>query len=465
MGYVALELGMDWYSFVPVIILALTLLIMRFEYTMFAVALLTPFSIFVQYQVFSLAIPTEPILILATCIFLFELSLKYKIPVEFYKHPVSKWILFSLIWIAISMVFSTDFVVSVKHLIARLWFVIPCYFMMLVIFRDSKKILWFIACYGLALSIIIVITTIKYALTGFDYTFAHYIMTPFYNDHTAYGATIGLFMPISFYYLLAKKTLYDNVCLRILFGFICLCLLIGFVFSYARATWLSVAVALGVLVIVKLKITKKVILTTGIIGILLLLVAGPTIKNKMSENSQDSSGNIAEHIQSISNISTDASNTERLNRWACALQMTKNRPIFGYGFGTYQFEYGKFQKSKDLTIISTNEGTLGNAHSEYLGPLCETGILGFVTIIMIFIYTTYIGIRAYYRIKNRDSANLILFLTISVITYYVHGIMNNFLDTDKLAVPFWAITSMIVALDVNSEKLKVITNDIKKENI
>jgi len=189
----------------------------------------------------------------------------------------------------------------------------------------------------------------------------------------------------------------------------------------------------------------------------------------MSENSQDSSGNISEHIQSMSNISTDASNTERLNRWACALQMAKERPLVGWGFGTYQFEYGRFQKSKDLTIISTNEGTLGNAHSEYLGPLCETGVFGMITMMMIFGFTIYIGIRSYYRIKDRDLANLCLLITISLITYYIHGVMNNFLDTDKLAIPFWAMTSMVVALDLYSLKQgkeeKLINNTKKEKNI
>lgn len=162
-----------------------------------------------------------------------------------------------------------------------------------------------------------------------------------------------------------------------------------FVFSYARATWISIVLAGGILLLIKLKLKKRTLISLGILGALLIVLSWNFIIGKMSENSQDSSGNISEHIQSMSNISTDASNTERLNRWACALQMTKERPLVGWGFGTYQFEYGRFQKSKDLTIISTNEGTLGNAHSEYLGPLCETGILGMLTMMMIFGATIY----------------------------------------------------------------------------
>ena len=66
----------------------------------------------------------------------------------------------------------------------------------------------------------------------------------------------------------------------------------------------------------------------------------------MSRNSQDSSGKLVEHLQSISNISTDASNVERLNRWVSAFGMIKEKPLVGWGPGTYQFEYAPFQKGK-----------------------------------------------------------------------------------------------------------------------
>ena len=88
----------------------------------------------------------------------------------------------------------------------------------------------------------------------------------------------------------------------------------------------------------------------------------------------------------MSNISTDASNLERLNRWSCALQMFQEKPFLGFGPGTYQFLYAPYQKSSMKTVISTNFGEKGNAHSEYLGPLSEQGFLGaiFVFVLVLF---------------------------------------------------------------------------------
>ena len=90
-----------------------------------------------------------------------------------------------------------------------------------------------------------------------------------------------------------------------------------------------------------------------------------------------------EKIQSAANVTTDASNLERINRWDCAYQMFKKKPVLGFGPGTYAFEYAPFQDPENLTIISTNFGDMGNAHSEYLSALSESGIIGLLLFISI----------------------------------------------------------------------------------
>jgi len=37
---------------------------------------------------------------------------------------------------------------------------------------------------------------------------------------------------------------------------------------------------------------------------------------------------------------------------------------------------------------------------------------------------------------------------IGLTSYYFHGLLNNFLDTDKISVLFWGYTAMLVAMDV-----------------
>jgi hypothetical protein len=58
----------------------------------------------------------------------------------------------------------------------------------------------------------------------------------------------------------------------------------------------------------------------------------------------------------------------------------------------------------------------------------------------------------YHRIpEGRDKAMLLAVL-LGLVTYFTHGILNNFLDTDKASVPFWAFLAIITALDVRYKK-------------
>ncbi len=169
---------------------------------------------------------------------------------------------------------------------------------------------------------------------------------------------------------------------------------------------------------------------------------------KLNKNKQDSSTDFVEHVQSISNISTDASNLERLNRWASAFKLFQERPIVGWGPGTYQFVYAPFQNSRDRTIISTNAGDGGNAHSEYIGPLAEAGVVGLLSLLGIIFSVLIYGRRNYFATKNKEIIILNFIALLGLISYYIHGFLNNFLDTDKLSVPFWGLTAMIVAINI-----------------
>jgi len=128
--------------------------------------------------------------------------------------------------------------------------------------------------------------------------------------------------------------------------------------------------------------------------------------------------------------------------------MFKERPIFGFGPGTYMFQYAPYQLSSERTIISTNFGDVGNAHSEFLGPLAESGLLGTVTFTLILIVIGTTTLRIYHKVKEREARLLAIALFLGLITHYVHGFLNNFLDIDKFLFVFWGFTAAIVVIDV-----------------
>jgi O-antigen ligase len=185
-----------------------------------------------------------------------------------------------------------------------------------------------------------------------------------------------------------------------------------------------------------------------------LLIAGYLIFSwnqiilMLEANTERSSTDYREHLQSITNITTDASNVERINRWLCALRMFNERKLFGWGPGTYQFQYAPFQRFDERTIISTNFGEVGSSHSEYLGPLSEQGLPGMILFMLIGIMLFTKASRYILTTSNRSGKILAMGLVLGLSTYYVHGFLNFFLDTDNASVPFWGCIAALTALQV-----------------
>ncbi|MCQ2261600.1 MAG: O-antigen ligase family protein [Bacteroidales bacterium] len=438
----------------PLAFFAVWMLIAKMDLSLMVIAFCTPFAI--DWEFFSkmnLSMPTEPLMILFSVVFLVRLLLPNGdkkdnsrssiIDYQFLKHPVTVAVLLGTVWMLLTAITSVIPWVSFKYLAARLWFIIPFYFAIAQTFRNPKRINQFLCCYGFGLAVVVIYSTIHTIQSPSDLQVLHRVMKPFYNDHTAYGAILSLFLPV-FCYLAAsakgKTKLFYIIC--------ALLFLVGLIFSYSRAAWLSVLCAVMVYFIVHFRIRWYWIAVVVGIGVSFFFVNQSQIMYKMGKNQQDSALDIGEQIQSISNISTDASNLERLNRWACAFRIFGEHPVFGSGPGTYQHIYSRYQKSYQRSTISTDFGDLGNAHSEYIGPLTEQGVPGAIFVLCIFGLTFVSGLRAYRMAPHEPLGKLALALTLSLLTYYVHGFFNNFLDTDKLSVPFWALTAAIVAIEI-----------------
>ena len=86
-------------------------------------------------------------------------------------------------------------VVSFKFLLARLWFVVCFYFLATQLFKHIKNYKVFFWAYLIPLSFVIIYAVIRLAGYNFAEKPAHWVMEPFYKDHTSYGAIFGNVFP------------------------------------------------------------------------------------------------------------------------------------------------------------------------------------------------------------------------------------------------------------------------------
>ena len=447
MASVALANEFYYIFLLPVVMLVVVSALYRLDLLMFFTVVITPFSINLAKTGLGIGVslPSEPLIFGIMLVYLAKVIYDGGIDRKVLYHPVSLAIVFHLLWMAVTTLTSSMPLVSFKATLARFCFVLVYFYFGTQVFRKFNNIMAFVWCYMIPMMFVIGYTIFMHSLSGFTVKAAHTAMVPFYNDHTAYAAMIAMFIPLVFGLLFDPDSTKGKRMLA--FGVLAV-FITAIVLSYTRASWISLVAALLCYLVFLLRIRTWVVIS-GIVAVIVFYLAFQTqITMALEGNQEESSTNYAEHVQSVSNITTDASNVERLNRWASAFRMFDERPFFGWGPGTYMFQYAPFQKWSERTIISTNFGEGGNAHSEYIGPLAEQGVPGSIAFILIGIVVIY---RASRLIINCDDERVKLVakgLVLGLITYWVHGMLNNFLDTEKASVPFWGFIGALVALEV-----------------
>jgi putative inorganic carbon (hco3(-)) transporter len=415
---------------------------------------LAPLSINIEEfnDSFGLFIPTEPILFsLMVLVVAQELKFGF-IQKFFWKTEVFYALFFYITWMLISSITSSNPVVSFKFMLAKLWFIVPLFALGIHFFQDKKNIVSALWLFLMGMVMVMCYTLIHHASYRFGEKEGHWVMSPFFKDHTIYGALVAFTLPITIGLYLYKKN--SPLIQAILISFFSINM-VALYFSYTRAAWLSIIVAFGVYFLIRLKIKFYYLLTSGIIISTVIYFSWTSIQHSLEKNkAEHTTEDFGKRLESVSNVTTDASNLERLNRWSCAWDMFIDRPVFGYGPGTYAFEYARFQRPENLTIISTNFGDGGNAHSEYLGPLAEMGFIGLISILILFFCVFYVGIKTYYILltQKNEFSTLVLVMILALSTYFFHGILNNYLDTDKASVPIWSFCAIFLVLRNQTKK-------------
>ena len=107
----------------------------------------------------------------------------------------------------------------------------------------------------------------------------------------------------------------------------------------------------------------------------------------------------------------------RVTRWRCALQLTRQSPVIGYGSGSEKRLLKEKYFENKLYISYLNEF---NAHNQYLSFLIKTGALGLI----VFLITLIAGFVAAWR--SRDVVFASFMILISIVSF-----SENILDVNK----------------------------------
>lgn len=435
------------------IVLIFLAVFMRLSWFYYSLVLLIPLSLDRGFLGGAkLSFPSEAMLLLMIPVCLIFNQDFRKRTNEACKSPLTILLIADLLLLLLFSLFSTHVDVSLKRVLIRGLFFFG-FFLMIFLFDDPKKLVWPWIIYALGLIPVMYYSIRNHIHFDFDPRVVFDICAPFYNDHTIYGACLAFIIPGLFLILLRAK-LFNLKGLLLSFLWLTLgVLILSLMLALSRAALLSILAALFFTVLLSFKVRfPQLLMGLGILAVVAWTLQDQIYDSIEKNEAVSNDGELINHFSSVTNLKTDASNLERVNRWICAYRMFESRPFTGFGPGTYQFEYNRFQSLENKTYISTTSGDRGNAHSEYLTYLSETGIVGFIGFISIVLYSLYLGMKNHYMVKDEVLKTINLVALLGLVTFYFHGIFNSFIDQSKMA--FLVFTALATLVWIQSRATK-----------
>jgi putative inorganic carbon (HCO3(-)) transporter len=445
-----------WFMATPLFLGLLFCVLYAKKYLIYLISFCVPLSLSRSLPGgISLQIPAELLVGMLALIFLvYAFWRNDLISKKFVTHPVSLWISLDLALGLLAVINSELPFVSLKRWSLKLAFALVFFFMLGNWFSERKDYWKVILIWCAGMAIVVIHTLWQHAQYRFGIPYSPAMPRPFFDDHTIYGANLALFLPVLGLILLKGWKQISFVWRGVWMGAISL-FSAGIFFSFSRAVWLSLMVTLIFMGVWQLSLKipwnlSRRIIALVFVGMLIVIGASQGINWVKQNRAQSVDTSTLEHLTSAANIQTNTSNRERINRWLCAIRLFEERPLLGWGPGTYQHVYGPFQKLEEMTRISTYQGDRGNAHSEYLTYLSESGAMGLLGFLGLIITLFYRSIRAYRRL-DAHTQTLILGLLAGLMTFLWHGFFNSFLDQAKIAGVFYLFLSILVWVDSEND--------------
>lgn len=172
-------------------------------------------------------------------------------------------------------------------------------------------------------------------------------------------------------------------------------------FTYTRGPWLGFTVSLIILIL--LRSTMRKIIPLIVVLIFLGFISGSASKFSFFEDT----------------LFSKRQNTVdyRMDNFSIALNMAKQNPLFGVGYGRFNSEWENYVTHNKYISPKDFDGN----HNTFLGLLAEIGLVGFIFYLTIFYYLSRMCVAIYMKLDKTnviDKSFVVLVLAM-VASYFV----------------------------------------------
>mgnify|MGYP002349121933 FL=1 len=443
----------------PFGVLFVAWLIRDFRAVYFALLFFLPLSIEHSFGEFlATDLPTEPLMIILMCVAIGTYLAK---PPPHIKnilfHPIMVLLLLHLVWIAISVVYSQNFWVSVKYFSAKIWYVSVFVGMSLLLLRSVKHYKTAFWCIYIPLTFVVIQTLVRHYYADFDFVRANVVMLPFFRNHVNYAMMLAIFYP----FLWSARHWYPvGSFKRYCIGFGIVLYMVAMFYSYTRAAYVSILILPIVYGILHYRFTSYIVTLTAVV----LMVAGVYYgtDNRYMELAPNFERtiyheNLGDHL-SATFAGTDVSFMERVYRWVAAVNMSQEHPIVGFGPANFYNFYRYYTITSFKTYVSDNPEKSG-VHNYFLMTLVEQGLVGLIIMLVLCAVFFLQGEQIYQRQKSQADKSLVMCVLLSQFIIVVNMTISDLIEVDKIGSLFFINFALLINLDLAARSILPTTTE------
>lgn len=383
--------------------------------------------------------PDEPLMWLTTIVVTMAMFQTPQRMMALISHPIMVCIALLWGWACISTMATSGGWLSVKYLLAKLWFIIPFTCGSYLILEEGdlrRKALMMIS---IPMIILALITMIRHAFVGFSFAEVSNVCAPYFRNHVNYGALLVCTLPMVWMLYRTSRNPWW------IFGLVIL--VIALYFSYSRGAWIALPV--GLLTVWCMR--KRLLVYAMVVCVLTVTAVGIWLieDNRYLRFRPDYSSTIyhaalGDHIAATYAMK-DLSTAERFYRWIAGWRMVAAHPLVGVGPNHFYPEYRSYTVAAYRTYVSNNPER-STVHNYFLLLLSEQGFPALILFVVLLFLMFGYAQHAYHRSGSAATRYLLDALTAMLAMIVILISLSDLIEADKIGSLFYIIAGLLIAI-------------------
>jgi O-antigen ligase len=450
-----------FFAFIPAAMVLLLWLIQHPQYLFYLLLASIPWSVEYNFTAtLGTDLPDEPLMLLASFAALVLFVYKKKSFAFKKLHPLLFLLMIQFIWSLITVVLSTDIVVSAKYLLAKAWYLLAFVAIPVFIWKDEKNIKRSAIVLTGSMLLLMLFGLAKHGQYNWSFEKVNEALEPFFRNHVNYSALLVCMVPLLIAFI--QNTMSKSI--RYFLTGVLLITIAALYFSYARGAWLALAAG-----VIAYWLLKKNLLLLGFLLFIFLCIGGVFwLKNndRYLQFSNDFKSTIyhktfREHLTATYQLK-DLSTAERYYRWIAGVRMAKDSWQTGFGPNTFYNNYKAYTVPAFKTWVSKNEEH-STVHNYFLLLLLEQGAAGLILFLLLLASLFWYAQTIYHRTKDKlwriTTAAVASILTMLCTVNF----LSDLIETDKVGSIFYLCVALLITADIKTRLRENNSEESKSE--